>query len=186
MSEQMEALMNNIFTNKVPSQWMDLSFESTRGLSSWLSNLKQRLDQLNAWKDEPTRNPNVTWLNRLKNPQSFLTAIKQVYARKNTLELNKLFIQTDILKKLYWDESLQGSQGQAREGSYIFGMQVEGARWDFSGSLEESEPKKQFSVIPVVNCRAQDISKLKLDDKTIYQCPVYLTPTRGKSYVFDA
>lgn len=105
----MEALMMNIFVNKVPDTWMVLSFESTRGLSSWLNNLKQRLDQLNAWKDDPTKNPNVTWLNRLKNPQSFLTAIKQVYARKNTLELNKLFIQTDILKKFYWDESLQGA-----------------------------------------------------------------------------
>lgn len=74
----------------------------------------------------------------------------------------------------------------AREGSYIFGMQVEGARWDMSGFVEEAEPKKQFSVMPVVNCRAQEISKLKADDKSIYHCPVYLTPTRGKSYVFHA
>lgn len=40
MSEQMEALMNSIFLNKVPEIWMNLSFESTRGLSSWLDNLK--------------------------------------------------------------------------------------------------------------------------------------------------
>lgn len=32
--------MNNNFTNKVPAQWMDLSFVSKRGFSSWLSNLK--------------------------------------------------------------------------------------------------------------------------------------------------
>jgi hypothetical protein len=72
----METLMTNIFMNKVPPQWMELSFESTRGLSSWLSSMKQRLDKLNAWKDDPVKIPTVTWLNRLKNPQSFLTAIK--------------------------------------------------------------------------------------------------------------
>lgn len=105
---------------------MDLSFESTRGLSAWLDNLKQRLDQLSAWKEDPVKVPNVTWLNRLKNPQSFLTAIKQVYARKNTIELNKLYIQTDILKKWYYDADLP----PCRDGAYIFGMQVEGARWD--------------------------------------------------------
>lgn len=92
MSEAMENLMNDIFMNKVPATWMVFSFETTRGLASWLDNLKQRLEQLNAWKDEPSKLPTVTWLNRLKNPQSFLTAIQQIFARKYQLELNKLFI----------------------------------------------------------------------------------------------
>lgn len=134
------------------------------------------------WKEDPVKMPTVTFLNRLKNPQSFLTAIKQVYARKNALELNKLDIHTEILKKWYWEADLP----TCREGAYIFGMQVEGARWDPAGSLEESEPKKQFSIVPVVNCKAQENDKRKSDDKNVYQCPVYLTPTRGKSYVFTA
>ena len=92
MSESMENLMNDIFMNKVPATWMAFSFETTRGLASWLDNLKQRLEQLNGWKDEPSKLPPVTWLNRLKNPQSFLTAIQQIFARSRELELNKLFI----------------------------------------------------------------------------------------------
>jgi dynein heavy chain len=120
-----------------------------------------------AWEDEPTKIPVVTWINRLKNPQSFLTAIKQVYARKNVKELNKLYIQTDILKKWYWE--IDPKDGGAKEGAYVFGMQVEGARWDFAqGNLEESEPKKQYSLMPVVNLRAQELFKLKADDKSIY------------------
>ena len=74
MSEQMEQLMNDVFANKVPPHWMALSFESTRGLEAWLISLKARLDQLNTWKEDPYKIPVVTWLNRLKNPQSFLTA----------------------------------------------------------------------------------------------------------------
>ena len=35
----------------------------------------------------------------VENPQSFLTAIKQVAAQEDKLELQKLVIFTDILKK---------------------------------------------------------------------------------------
>lgn len=96
MSEQMENLMSDIFLNKVPAGWAKFAFLSTRGLGSWLDNLKQRLEQLNSWKDDPIKIPNVTFLNRLHNPQSFLTAIKQVFARAESVELNKLGIQTDV------------------------------------------------------------------------------------------
>jgi len=106
MTESMETLMNSINTNRVPATWFNLAFPSTRPLSSWLDNLKHRLDQLNAWKEDPTTIPKVTFLNRLFNPQSFLTAIKQVYSREKQQELNKLYIQTDILKKMYWEQDL--------------------------------------------------------------------------------
>ena len=68
MTERMEALMAAINVNSVPDQWSKFAYASTRGLSSWLDNLKQRLDQLNMWKDDPTKKPNVTFINRLFNP----------------------------------------------------------------------------------------------------------------------
>lgn len=39
-SEGMEILMGQIFANKVPTEWMKYSFETTRGLGSWLDNIK--------------------------------------------------------------------------------------------------------------------------------------------------
>jgi len=69
----------------------------------------------------------------------------------------------------------------------VFGFQVEGARWDPSaGQLEESKPKKPFSVVPVVNCRATIAPPEGKEDKTLYQCPVYKTEARGATYVFTA
>merc|ERR1719387_2836845 len=97
----MEVLMGQIFNNKVPTAWMKYSFETTRGLGSWLDNIKQRLEQLNAWKDAPEKEPGITFINRLYNPRSFLTAVKQVMSREKSLELNKLYIQTDIQKKIF-------------------------------------------------------------------------------------
>jgi len=181
MTEAMETLMSSINNNRVPANWAKLAFPTTRPLSSWLDNLKHRLDQLNTWKEDPTTIPKVTFLNRLFNPQSFLTAIRQVYSREKQQELNKLYIQTDILKKMYWEQDLQ----TPREGAYVFGFQVEGAKWDQGGGLEESEPKKQFSVVPVINCRAVALQEGK-EEKGVYQCPVYKTENRGNTYVFTA
>jgi dynein heavy chain len=44
MTEKMEALMQAIFLNKTPAIWEKFAYPSTRGLGSWLDNLKQRLD----------------------------------------------------------------------------------------------------------------------------------------------
>lgn len=118
MSEAMEQLMDSINLNRVPDKWAKLAFPSTRGLNSWLDNLKQRLEQLNLWKENPEKIPTVTFLNRMFNPQSFLTAIKQINARSKQQELNKLYIQTDILKKMYWEPDLPA----LREGAYVFGF----------------------------------------------------------------
>merc|ERR1712050_697208 len=60
----------------------------------------------------------------------------------------------------------------------------EGARWDPNSGLEESEPKKTFSVVPVVLCKAVMLSDK--EDKGIYMCPVYKTEARGKTFVFPA
>lgn len=118
MTSKMEDLMQCIYLNKVPPLWAKYAFVSTRSLGSWLDNLKQRLDQLNLWKDDPVTTPKVTFLNRLFNPESFLTAIQQIFSREKEQELNKLTIQTDVLKKLYWEPDLP----VCKEGAYVFGF----------------------------------------------------------------
>jgi len=186
MTEKMEILIDSIALNRVPATWSKLGYPSTRGLGSWLDNLRQRLDQLNAWKEDPQKKPHVTFINRLFNPQSFLTAIKQTYARETEQELNILTIQTQVLKKFYWEADLPVSK-EGERGAYVFGLQVEGARWDISaGQLEESRPKKPFSVVPVVNCSAVVMPPPGKEDPTLYQCPVYKTELRGATYVFTA
>jgi len=172
-TDKMEQLMNAVFLERVPSSWMKVSYMTERGLGSWLDNFKQRLEQLNAWKDDPTKIPKVTFLNRLFNPNSFLTAIKQVKSKASDIELNKLYIQTDIQKKWYWETDLADIKDPSN-GAYIFGFQVEGARWEMSISqMDESLPKKLFSVMPVVWCKAMPILPEGKEEKGVYQCPVY-------------
>lgn len=183
MTENMEKIMADINLNKVPALWTKYGFTSTRGLNSWLSNTRHRCEQLAVWKEDPVKVPHVTFINRLKNPNSFLTAIKQVYAREKQQELNKLIIVTDVLKRLYWEPELT----PCKDGAYVFGFQVEGARWEASvGQLDESLPKKLYSVVPVINCRSAPLPAEGKEDKTVYQCPVYMTTTRGATFVFYA
>jgi dynein heavy chain len=82
---------------------------------------------------------------------------------------------------MYW-EVAELPKKQYGDGAYVFGFQVEGARWDASGGLEESEPKKQFSVVPVVNCKPQPVVEGK-EEKGVYQCPIYMNESRGKTFV---
>lgn len=125
-------------------------------------------------------------MNRLFNPQSFLTAIKQITSRDQQLELNKLYIKTEISKKQYEDIATNPLPA-IKEGAYVFGFQVDGARWDIATSqLEESYPKIPYSIVPIVICKALLIPENQKEDKTIYQCPVYKTDQRSATYVFTA
>ena len=175
--------MDALILNRVPASWSALAYPSKRGLEFWIVNLLQRCEQLNLFKDDPLTLPKVIMISRFFNPQSYLTAIKQVVAaNQRGLELNKLYIQTDITKK-----AIEEVEGTPKDGAYCFGFIVEGARWDIqNGCLEESRPKEMFSVIPVVYCKALPLPPEGKEDKTVYQCPAYKTEDRSATYVFTA
>lgn len=81
----------------------------------------------------------------LYNPQSFLTAVMQTTARRNDWPLDKTVLVTEVTKKL--PEQLDS---QSRDGAFVHGLTLEGARWDEkSGMLEESRPKELFCQMPV-------------------------------------
>jgi len=183
ISDQMEQLIDAIALFRVPATWVKLAYPSKRGLGSWLENLDKRIRQLSDWKEDPIIVPRVTQISRLFNPQSFLTAIKQVVGRKYGWELNKVMIATDIMKKQYPEEVDQ----VARDGAYIFGLVLEGARWDTAtGQVDESRPKEMFCLMPVIYCKAQLTSGEGKEEKGFYYCPCYVTEDRGKTYVFTA
>ena len=81
----------------------------------------------------------------LFNPQSFLTAVMQTTARRNDWPLDKTVLVTEVTKKL--PEQLDGP---SRDGAFVHGLTLEGARWDEkTGCLEESLPKELLCSMPV-------------------------------------
>jgi len=180
MSEVMEDLANALFAERLPMWWVKLGFASTRPLKSWRVNLQERCAQLDDWINDPLNIPKVVDISKLFNPQSFLTAIKQLCCQNQGLELDKLQVYTEVTKK----EAKQVDVA-SKDGAYCSGLYLEGARWDMiSNSLEDSKPKEMHTQMPVINCKAgMQTDKV---DKNQYICPTYCVPTRRPYYVFPA
>merc|ERR1712124_29447 len=84
-----------------------------------------------------------------------------------------------------------GVEGGSREGAYVYGLYLEGARWDSqTGVLEDAFMKELYPKMPVILMRA--ILADKEDTRGVYRCPVYkqterATPgyhTPGSGYLF--
>jgi dynein heavy chain len=86
------------------------------------------------------------------NPQSLLTAIMQSTARRNELPLDKMCLQCDVTKKQKDDFT-----SAPRDGAYVHGIFMEGARWDVQQSvIMESKLKELYPQMPVINIRVRN------------------------------
>ncbi|GBG27447.1 Dynein heavy chain 17, axonemal [Hondaea fermentalgiana] len=181
ISDEMEALMTALHQGAVPASWARLAWPSTRTLPLWLSDLSNRIAQLQSWTESPLEIPRVTWLPGLVYPQALLTAIRQDVASKTGTELDKLISYTEPSKK-----SLEEcTEAPPRDGIWVSGLSLQGARWNTSDStLESSRPKELFSALPVINVRA--VRADKAETGQVYMCPAYSTTARGPTYVFSA
>jgi dynein heavy chain len=124
--------------------------------------------------------PKAVWLSGLFNPQSFLTAVMQTTARRNDWPLDKTVLLTEVTKK-----TPEQVDAPSRDGAFVHGLTLEGARWDDKGGcLEDSKPKELFYSMPVLLVRA--VTADKADVRDAYQCPVYSTEARFREEVFTA
>eukprot|EP00744_Colponema_vietnamica_P003537 GILI01005410.1.p1 GENE.GILI01005410.1~~GILI01005410.1.p1 ORF type:complete len:384 (+),score=105.02 GILI01005410.1:124-1152(+) len=179
MTEAMEILMEALFIDKVPDVWTKIAYPSLKPLGSWVFDLVRRVQQLQEWSADLNL-PKVVWISGLFNPQAFLTAVMQVTARKSEWPLDKMVLQTEVTKK-----TEQETKTAPREGAYISGLFMEGARWDTgSGVIRESFMKELFCEMPVIHVRA--LTSDRRETKDVYYCPVYSTRQRGPTFVFAA
>jgi dynein heavy chain len=177
ITESMESLMNSIFFGTVPFSWEKLAYPSLNSLPAWFADLLLRIKELEAWVAE-FQLPAVVWLPGLFNPQSFLTAIMQTTARKNEWPLDRMVLTVEVLKK-----SREECTAPPREGAYIHGLFMEGARWDSNaGCISESFLKELTPSVPVIFVKAVPVDKR--ETKGVYECPVYRTRGRGPTYVW--
>uniref|UniRef100_A0A4W3HQF7 Dynein heavy chain 9, axonemal n=1 Tax=Callorhinchus milii TaxID=7868 RepID=A0A4W3HQF7_CALMI len=177
MTSDMESLQNSIFFDQVPDSWTKQAYPSMAGLSAWFVDLLCRIKELEAWTADFAL-PSAVWLAGFFNPQSFLTAIMQAMARKNEWPLDKMCLQCDVTKKNREDFS-----SPPREGAYVHGLYMEGARWDTQvGIITDSRLKELTPAMPVIFIKAIPVDKQ--DTRNMYPCPVYKTPQRGPTYVW--
>ncbi|XP_067212065.1 dynein beta chain, ciliary [Linepithema humile] len=177
ITSDMENLENALFFDQVPPVWASRAYPSLLGLTAWFVDLLLRIRELETWSTDFVL-PASVWLAGFFNPQSLLTAIMQSTARRHELPLDKMCLQCDVTKK-----NKEEFTSAPRDGAYVHGIFMEGARWDVqTGIIVDSRPKELYPAMPVINVRA--ITQDKQDLRNMYECPVYKTRTRGPTYVW--
>ena len=177
ITADMEDLSNSIFLDNVPESWAKRAYPSLMSLSAWYSDLLLRIKELESWVSD-FQLPTAVWLACFFNPQSFLTAIMQQMARKNEWPLDRMCLQCDVTKK-----NKEDMGGPPREGAYVHGLFMEGARWDTqTGLIAEARLKELAPSMPVMFIKAIPVDRM--DTRNVYECPVYKTKQRGPTFVW--
>ncbi|XP_027374129.1 dynein heavy chain 17, axonemal isoform X1 [Bos indicus x Bos taurus] len=177
ITTDMEDLSTALFYDTVPDSWVARAYPSMMGLAAWYADLLLRIRELEAWTTDFAL-PTTVWLAGFFNPQSFLTAIMQSMARKNEWPLDKMCLSVEVTKK-----NREDMTAPPREGSYVYGLFMEGARWDTqTGVIAEARLKELTPAMPVIFIKAIPVDRM--ETKNIYECPVYKTRIRGPTYVW--
>ncbi|GAB0197858.1 dynein heavy chain 9, axonemal [Grus japonensis] len=161
MTSDMENLQNALFLDTVPESWIKRAYPSTASLGTWFADLLTRIKELEAWTGDFSL-PSTVWLAGFFNPQSFLTAIMQSTARKYEWPLDKMTLQCDVTKK-----NREDFASPPREGAYVHGLFMEGARWDTqTGIITDARLKELTLAMPVIFIKAipadkQDIRRMR-------------------------
>lgn len=95
MTNEMEELYGCILLDNIPLKWLRLSYPTDNGLQLWFADLVQRHREIASWANDCSLPPSI-WLPGLFSPQSFLTAVMQVAARKNESPLDRMCLNVEI------------------------------------------------------------------------------------------
>ena len=168
----LEAVMNSLLDFTVPTVW-HCAYPSAKNLSNWLRDMGLRIIQMKCWIEKEL--PKVFWLAGFTYPTGFLTALLQTTARKNGIAIDTLTWEFPII-----NEKEEDVKVPAKEGAYISGLYLEGARWKSEGAcLTEPLPMELTSPMPLVWFKPTDGKKKT--GKNNYACPTYMYPVRTGS-----
>jgi len=134
--------------------------------------LMERIDFIQGWLDNGQL-PKVFWLAGFTYPTGFLTGLLQTTARKNGVSIDALSWEFPVLAT-----EIAGVAQGPKEGAYMHGMFLEGARWNKDDScLDDSNPMELIADMPIVHFKPVE-GKRKPPSKAVYTCPLYMYPIR--------
>ena len=144
MSSELEEMFNGFVNGQVPPNWTKISYISLKPLGSWVADLLERVVFFKAWLT--AGKTDSLWISAFFFPQGALTSALQIYSRATKTAIDSLAWRTEVTKMMPDDVT-----GPPKTGVYIYGMYIEGARWDKNQMcITESIKGTLFEEFPVV------------------------------------
>ncbi|KAG2392322.1 hypothetical protein C9374_012574 [Naegleria lovaniensis] len=178
MDKELENTFSYIKKGKVPVEWLSV-YPTTKPLSSWIHDLCKRVEFFSKWALS-NKEPHIFWLSAFTHPVGFLTAVKQIAARRfNDVDksIDKLDFEYQFVSK-----DVHSIHESAKDGVYVYGLWLEGAGWELSSnSLVEQKPHQLRCELPVLQLRAvpQDELKKYSNPNAYFKAPLYYCPVRA-------
>ena len=171
MSSELEEMATAIFNQQVPPIWSRNAYPSLMPLTPWFNDFVRRIEFIAKWHEDGL--PPSFWISGLTFPQGFITAVTQNLARRYRLP-----IDTVSMGYVMRDESVEEIACAPDDGCYIYGLFLEGARWDKAAqSLVDPTPKELFSPMPVIHLLPEQ--HREQPETGIARIPVYKILTRA-------
>lgn len=97
MSQQSEDMFSALMYGKVPTIFLDC-LPSTKTLAGWKAEFERRIKFFSSWASGIT--PSVFWLGAFSFPSGFLTALKQSFAREQSIPVDEIVFDFVIMNNL--------------------------------------------------------------------------------------
>jgi dynein heavy chain len=174
MSSELDGMYQALLFQKVPELWSSVGYLSLKPLGSWFKDLLARVDFMEKWIVQGP--PESFWMSAFFFPQGYMTAALQTFARDKRIAIDTLDFRTEVLRAT--PEEVDGAPAQ---GVYIYGLYVEGGRWDRGKEcLAESTFGETHVYMPVI--WLDPIVKDGGGQQVLsgsYNCPLYKVSSRA-------
>ncbi|OMJ83653.1 hypothetical protein SteCoe_15380 [Stentor coeruleus] len=170
MTDDLFSMYNCLLCSTVPDIWAKVAYPSLKPLASWITDLAARVKFIFDWLKYG--NQNCFWLSGFFFPQSFLTAVLQTHSRKYSLPIDCLVFTFEVTPFMFSE-----FKKTVNDGVFIYGLYLEGARWDSEEMiLIDAQEKEIYFTMPVIQFLPTHNYVAKEGD---YLCPVYKTGKRA-------
>ena len=170
MSQELDDMYFAVLNAQVPPNWKKVAYPSLKPLSSWIQDLNERVSFMRTWLLQG--NPSCYWLSGFYFPQAFITGTLQTFSRRYQQPIDHISFSFNVL-----DHFKEEVESAAYDGVYVYGLFLEGARWDMDEKLIlEQQPGELYCQMPVIHFLPVVDYESPPED---YQCPVYKTSVRA-------
>nr|CCC89964.1 unnamed protein product [Trypanosoma congolense IL3000] len=171
MSSELDELATSLHNGQLPSSWRRYAPATRKKLVRWLAHFQRRCKQYVDWAN--SGEPKCMWLSGLMVPESYISALVQVTCRRYKWPLDRSAVVMTVTDY----PTSQHVKEAPKDGAYVCGLFIEGARWDRDKRCLAPQVKKVLTTeMPVMQIIPMEVSKLKA--VSVLKTPVYVTSER--------